>query len=239
MTQPALLFDAVERYLPMSLRDLSHLDAHDHGEDIAASAIHAVGAGLAVAALAILVVHASLMGDAWRVVSFSIYGTTLILLYASSTFYHGFRNARLKALFRIFDHAAIYLLIAGTYTPFLLVTLRGVWGWSLFGVAWGVALLGVIQTALALDRLKFVSLVAYLVMGWLIAVAFKPLLAALPLGGIVWLVAGGLCNTLGVVFYVGKRIPLNHAIWHVFVLAGSVCHFFAMLLYVLPLHARR
>jgi hemolysin III len=220
----------------MNVRDLSHLDSHDAGEDIAASIIHGIGAGLAVAALAILVAHAGMMGDAWRVVSFSIYGATLVLLYISSTLYHGFRSPRVKALFRIFDHAAIYLLIAGTYTPFLLVTLRGAWGWSLFGVAWGVAILGVVQTSLALDKLKFVSLITYLALGWLIAVAFKPLLAALPIGALIWLAAGGLCYTLGVVFYVGKRIPLNHAIWHLFVLAGSICHFFAILLYVLPRH---
>jgi len=219
----------------MNVRDLSHLDTHSKREDIAASIIHGVGAALAVAALAILVVKADVMHDPWRIVSFSIYGATLVLLYSSSTFYHAFRSPRVKGLFRIFDHAAIYLLIAGTYTPFLLVTLRGAWGWSLFGVAWGVAILGVVQSSLALDKLKFVSLLAYLGLGWLIVIVFKPLLAALPIGGLYWLAAGGAFYTLGVAFYIAMRIRANHAIWHLFVLAGSICHFFAILLYVLPL----
>ncbi|MCP4197191.1 MAG: hemolysin III family protein [Proteobacteria bacterium] len=205
------------------------------GEETASSIIHGIGAGLAVAALALLVTFAGIMGDPWRVVSFSVYGATLVLLYASSTFYHGFRNPKLKKLFRIFDHAAIYLLIAGTYTPFLLVTIRGALGWTLFGINWGFALLGVVQSVLFIDRFKLVALIAYLGMGWLIVFALKPLVAALPLGGMIWLVIGGLCYTGGVVFYVSKRIPYNHAIWHLFVLGGSVSHFFAMLLYVLPL----
>jgi hemolysin III len=218
----------------MANPDLSHLDRHGPGEEIASSIIHGLGAGLATAALAILVVLAAQRGDAWRVVSFSIYGATLVLLYASSTFYHAFRSPRVKHVFRIFDHAAIYLLIAGTYTPFLLVTLRGPWGWWLFGISWAIAILGVVQASLALDKLKIWSLVAYLALGWLIVVVAKPLLAALPLPGIAWLIGGGLCYTLGVYFYVRMRIPFNHAIWHLFVLGGSICHFFAMLLYVLP-----
>jgi len=218
----------------MNLNDLSHLDEHEGGEEIANSIIHGVGALLAVAALAVLVTRAGMMHDPWRVVSFSIYGATLVLLYVASTLFHALRPGRAKRLFRVFDHAAIYLLIAGTYTPFLLVAIRGAWGWSLFGVSWGIALLGVVQTALVLDRLKFVSLIAYLCLGWLIVIAIKPLTAALASGGIAWLIAGGLCYTLGIVFYVTKRLRYNHAIWHLFVLAGSVSHFFAMLLYVLP-----
>jgi hemolysin III len=218
----------------MPAPDLSHLDRHGPGEEIASSIIHGLGAGLAAAALAILVVFAARLGDPWRVVSFSIYGATLVLLYSASTLYHALTPARAKHLFRIFDHAAIYLLIAGTYTPFLLVTLRGPWGWTLFGISWTVAILGVVQASLALDKLKIWSLVAYVVLGWLIVIVAKPLLAALPLPGILWLVGGGLCYTLGVFFYVKMRIPFNHAIWHLFVLGGSVCHFFAMLLYVLP-----
>ncbi len=215
-------------------KDLSHLDAQHLGDDIASSIIHGIGALLAVAALAVLVTYASLMGDAWRVVSFSIYGATLVLLYTSSTLYHGFQRPAVKHVFRILDHASIYLLIAGTYTPFLLVTLRGAWGWSLFGVAWGLAAVGVVQAALFLDRLKLVSLIAYIAMGWLIIIAVKPLLSALAAGGMAWLAAGGALYTLGVVFYTVKRIPYNHAIWHLFVLGGSLCHFCAMLLYVLP-----
>jgi hemolysin III len=167
-------------------------------------------------------------------VSFSIYGATLVILYISSTLYHSFRSPRVKHIFRIFDHAAIYLLIAGTYTPFLLITIRGPWGWSLFGVAWGIAILGVVQASLALDKLKIFSLIAYLALGWLIVIVFKPLVANLPLGGLAWLIGGGLFYTVGVIFYVGKRIPFNHAVWHLFVLGGSISHFFAMLFYVLP-----
>ncbi len=218
----------------MKTIDLTQIDSHGRGEEIANSIIHGIGAGLATAALAILVTYAGMMGDPFRVVSFAIYGATLILLYVASTLYHGFRKPKLKELFRKFDHAAIYLLIAGTYTPFLLVTLRGAWGWSLFGVVWGIAVLGVLQSMLFIDRLKVVALIAYVAMGWLMVIAFKPLVLSLPLGGIVWLVVGGLCYTFGVIFYLAKRIPFNHAVWHLFVLAGSVSHFFAMLLYVLP-----
>jgi len=215
-------------------KKMVELKKHNQGEETASSIIHGIGAVLAIAGLALLVTFAGIMGDPWRVVSFSVYGATLVLLYTSSTFYHAFRNPKMKKLFRIFDHAAIYLLIAGTYTPFLLVTIRGALGWTLFGINWGFALLGVVQSVLFIDRLKFVALVAYLGMGWLIVFALKPLVAALPLGGMIWLVIGGLCYTGGVVFYVSKRIPYNHAIWHLFVLGGSVSHFFAMLLYVLP-----
>lgn len=215
-------------------QDLSHLDSHGEGEEVANSVIHGFGAGLAVAALAILVTLAAKMGDPWRVVSFSIYGTTLVLLYAVSTLYHGFRNRKLKQLFRVFDHLSIYLLIAGSYTPFMLVSLRGGWGWSLFGIIWVFAALGVVQALLFVDRLKLLSLVAYLGMGWLIFIAFRPLIATVPPGGLVWLCIGGLCYTFGVLFYINKRIPFNHAIWHLFVLSGSVSHFFALLLYVLP-----
>jgi hemolysin III len=217
-----------------STPDLSKLDKHSPGEEIANSITHGIGAGLAAAALAILVTLAGLHGDAWRVVSFSIYGTTLLLLYLSSTFYHAFRHPRVKHIFRIFDHAAIYLLIAGTYTPFMLVTLRGPLGWSLFGVIWGLAILGVVQASLALDKLKLYSLITYVAMGWMIVFALKPLLGRLQPGGLLWLGLGGLCYTGGVVFYVVRRIPFNHAIWHLCVLAGSICHFFAMLFFVLP-----
>ncbi len=214
--------------------DLSGLDSHPRREEVVSSVIHGIGAALAVAALALLVTFAALIGDPWRIVSFSIYGATLVILYTSSTLFHGFRTPARKQLLRIFDHAAIYLLIAGSYTPFLLVSIRGPLGWTLFGVTWGFAVLGVVQAALFLDRLKLLSLIAYLGMGWLIVAALKPLAAALPLGGMIWLALGGVLYTLGVVFYVIRRIPYNHAIWHLFVLAGSISHFFAMLLYVLP-----
>jgi hemolysin III len=218
----------------MSTNDLSHLDRHTLGEELASSITHGIGAGLAVAALAVLVARAAQGGDPWRVVSFSIYGAALVLLFLSSTLFHALTHVKAKHVFRIFDHAAIYLLIAGTYTPFLLVTLRGTFGWWLFSIIWALALLGIVQASLAVDKLKFVSLGAYIAMGWLIVIAYKPLLGALAGGGMLWIVLGGVCYTLGVVFYVGKRIPFNHAIWHLFVLGGALCHFCAMLFYVLP-----
>lgn len=218
----------------MASNDLSHLDRHDPGEELASSISHGIGAGLAVAALAVLVARAAHGGDPWRVVSFSIYGAALILLFLSSTLFHALTHAKAKHVFRILDHAAIYLLIAGTYTPFLLVTLRGLLGWWLFGIIWALALLGIVQASLALDKLKFVSLGAYVAMGWLIVIAYKPLLSVLAGGGMLWIIFGGVFYTLGVIFYVGKRIPYNHAIWHLFVLGGALCHFCAMLFYVLP-----
>jgi hemolysin III len=217
--------------------DLAKLDSHPRSEEILHSVMHGVGAVLAAVALALLVTLAALTGDPWRVVGFSIYGATLVVLYTSSTLFHGFRRPRLKALFRIFDHAAIYLLIAGSYTPFLLVTIRGPLGWTLFGITWGFAVLGVVQATLFIDRLKLAGIIAYLGMGWLIVAALKPLLASLPAGGLIWLAIGGACYTLGIVFYLSRRIPYNHAIWHLFVLAGSLSHFFTMLFYVLPTRA--
>ncbi len=205
------------------------------GEEIANSVTHGIGAGLSVAALSILVTLAGLYGDAWRVVSFSIYGTTLILLYLASTLYHSFQSMRLKRLFNIFDHSAIFLLIAGTYTPFTLVSLRSPWGWSLFGVIWGLAIAGIVFKALFIDKYRLVSVFVYVGMGFLVTIAAKPMFEAIPTGGLVWIAIGGLCYCLGVVFYLWKKLPYGHAIWHLFVLGGSISHFFAMLWYVLPM----
>jgi len=203
-------------------------------EEIASSITHGIGAALGAAALCVLVTFAAFRGDAWRVVSFAIYGSSLVLLYLFSTFYHAIRNPRLKLLFRYLDHSAIYLLIAGSYTPFLLVKMRGPWGWSLFGTIWGLAILGIALNFVLIGRSRMLAGLVYIGMGWLVVVAIKPLVATIPPGGIAWLVAGGLFYTVGVVFYVAKRLPFNHAIWHLFVLAGSACHFVAILLYVLP-----
>jgi hemolysin III len=167
-------------------------------------------------------------------VSCSIYGATLVLLYAASTFYHALPAPRAKRVFRTLDHASIYLLIAGTYTPFLLVNLRGGWGWALFGVVWGLGLFGVALEAGAKRLANSLSLVLYIGIGWVAAVAVKPLLDTVPPGGLVLLVLGGLAYTGGVVFYCWRRLPYNHVIWHVFVVAGSVCHFFAVLFFVIP-----
>ncbi len=203
-------------------------------EEIAHAITHGIGLLLSIAGLAILVVSASLRGDAWHIVSSSIYGTTLVLLYAASTLYHSLPSSRAKGVFRILDHAAIYLLIAGTYTPFTLVNLRGGWGWALFGVVWGLALFGIVLEAVARERVRVLSLVLYLGLGWLAAVAVKPLLDSVAAGGLVLLLLGGLAYSGGVVFYSWHRLPYHHAVWHVFVMAGSACHFFAVLFYVIP-----
>lgn len=214
---------------------LLHVKRYSLGEEIANSVTHGIGAGLSVAALSILVTFASLNGDAWRVVSFSIYGSTLILLYIASTFYHGLPFPRAKIILQVLDHSAIFLLIAGTYTPFTLVTLRGAWGWTLFGLVWGLAICGILLKVFFINRFRILSVCLYIGMGWIMLIALKPLLSAVPVGGIVWLGIGGLAYTFGVIFYVLKQIPFNHAIWHLFVLAGSVCHFFSILFYVLPM----
>ncbi len=195
---------------------------------------HGLGAGLGALGLAVLVVKAALNGDAWHIVSCSIYGATLVLLFTSSTLYHSFCDERVKHAFRIVDHASIYLLIAGTYTPFLLVNLRGGWGWSLFGVVWGLALAGIVFQIFFVDRFRLAQTLIYLAMGWLVVIAVKPLLANVPRPGLLWLLAGGLSYSVGAVFYLWKKLPYHHAVWHLFVLAGSVCHYFAILFYVIP-----
>jgi len=203
-------------------------------EEIASSATHGLGVALSLTALIILTTLAARSGDPWRIVSFSIYGSTLIMMYLSSVLYHSFQDPGIKRVFRYLDHSSIYLLIAGTYTPFTMISLRGTWGWTLFGLIWGLAAFGLLMTVLRVGRSRVLASLVYIGMGWLVVVAIKPLLEAVPPGGIAWLVAGGLFYTLGVVFYVWKRLPFNHAIWHLFVLGGSVCHFFAILFYVLP-----
>jgi hemolysin III len=203
-------------------------------EEIANSITHGIGLGLSVIGLVALIILACLQGSALRVVSCSVYGTTLVLLYTASTLYHSFRSPRLKHIFKIIDHCSIYLLIAGTYTPFTLVMMRGGWGWSLFGIVWMLAFLGIIFKIFFVNRFKIASTIVYVMMGWLVIIAIKPVLTIIPLGCFMWLLAGGLCYTVGVLFFAWDRIPFNHAIWHVFVVAGSICHFVAVLFYVLP-----
>ncbi len=201
-------------------------------EELANSLTHGTGAGLSVAGLVLLVIKSAHHGDAWQVVSTAIFGASLVLLYTASTLYHSLRGERLKQVLQKFDHAAIFLLIAGTYTPFVLVTLRGPWGWSLFGVVWGLAVAGVTLKFWLAGRFRLISTLIYLAMGWLVMVAIKPLVAALPAGGLQLLIAGGLCYTGGAVFYLWKRLPYHHAIWHLWVLGGSACHWAAVYLYV-------
>ncbi len=196
------------------------------------SITHLMGAVLAVAGAAVLVVLAARLGDPWKIVSFSIYGVMLFALYTLSTLYHSTRG-KAKRVFQKLDQCSIYLLIAGTYTPFTLVTLRGVWGWSLFGVIWGLAALGIVQEAWLGKGARILSLVIYILMGWLSVIAVKPLLAALTPAGFAWLAAGGLFYTGGIIFYaLDEKLRHGHGIWHLFVLAGSASHYLAILLYV-------
>lgn len=202
-----------------------------HGERFN-SISHTVGAVLAAIGGVILIVAAARTGDPWKIVSCSVYATMLLTLYLTSTLYHSVRG-KAKAVLQRLDHCAIYLLIAGTYTPFMLVTLRGPWGWSLFGVVWGLALLGIVQEYVYAKGARILSLVIYVAMGWLVVIGIKPLLAALEWNGFLWLVAGGLCYTGGIVFYAtDHKLRHGHGIWHLFVLAGSSCHFIAILFYV-------
>lgn len=204
------------------------------GEELVNVITHGIGAALGIAGLGALMVGAWRHSDAWRTVSFIIYGATLVLLYLASTFYHGARSPRVKRLLQFFDHTAIYLLIAGTYTPFALVSLRGSWGWTMFGLIWGLAMTGILLNVFFFGRLGFISTILYLLMGWLVVVAIKPVIDAVSVRGLVWLIAGGLSYTVGVVFYAWHRLPYAHSIWHLFVLAGSVFHYFAIFFYVLP-----
>jgi hemolysin III len=203
-------------------------------EELANSITHGIGAVLSIGALGILTAFASLFGNAWHIVSCSIFGATLILLYTTSTLYHSIQTPRAKTVLRVLDHAAIFLLIAGTYTPFVLVNMRGPWGWSLFGVVWTIALLGVIFQVSLLRRWPVASVGLYVGMGFLIVFAIKPLLATLTPKGLQLLIAGGLAYILGLVFYGWRRLPYHHAVWHLFVLAGSTFHFFSILFYVIP-----
>jgi len=197
------------------------------------SVTHLVGAVLALAGSTVLVVVAALLHDPWKVVSVSIYGASLIVLYSASTLYHSLRG-RAKDILRELDHHSIYLLIAGSYTPFCLVTLRGAWGWSLFGTTWGLAVLGSLQELLPRNEVRVRSVVIYVLMGWAAMVALVPLYRALGGAGFTWVAIGGLCYTLGIVFYaLDTRLKHAHGVWHLFVLAGSLSHYFVILHYVL------
>ena len=204
------------------------------GEEIANSITHGIGALLSIGGLAVLVGFSSLRGDAWHITSCSIFGATLILLYVASTLYHSIPLPAAKVILRTIDHSAIYLLIAGTYTPFMLVSLRGPWGWSLFVIIWGIALSGILLKTTSFGRLPGISLSFYLAMSWIIIIAIKPMIAVLDKGGLELLVLGGLTYTAGIIFYLWEKLPYSHAIWHLFVLAGSCFHFFAVLFYVIP-----
>jgi hemolysin III len=207
------------------------------GEEIAHALTHGLGVVLAIAGLTVMVARATLYGDVWHITGAAIFGTTLVLMYTASTVYHSIPAAtlpRTKKVLRVIDHSTIYFLIAGSYTPFTLVTLHGAWGWTLFGITWGLALVGVVFKVFATGKFEKLSLAIYLGMGWCIVLAIKPLISTLATGGLVLLFLGGLSYTGGVAFYVWERLRYHHAIWHAFVLGGSVLQYFAVLFYVIP-----
>ena len=199
------------------------------GEEIFNSVTHGIGTLLSIAALVLLVVYASIKGNAWHIVSFSIFGATMVLLYLSSTLYHSFTKEKIKNLFVRFDHAAIFLLIAGTYTPFVLTTIRGALGWTLFGIIWSLAIAGVVIRSIYLTRFRKLMVGIYLAMGWMFVFAIVPMVKNLPASSIWFLFIGGACYSIGVIFYSWRNLKYGHGIWHLFVLAGSIMHFFSVI----------
>jgi len=195
---------------------------------------HGIGLILSIFALIFLVTHANLHGNVRHIVSFTIFGTSLIILYAASAFYHSAKTTKLRNISNIVDHASIYVLIAGTYTPFTLVTLKGMTGWVMFGISWGLALIGIIFKFFFTGQFDLVSTIMYVVMGWIIVFAIKPLTMNLPSEGVIWLFTGGISYTAGAILYSFDNIKFNHAIFHIFVLIGSFCHFMSVFFYVLP-----
>jgi hemolysin III len=198
-------------------------------EEIANAITHGIGALLAIAALVILVVFAAIKGNVWHVVSFSVYGSTLVLLYFASTLYHSLTNLRAKGVFHKFDHISIYLLIAGTYTPFCLTALRGWIGWTVLGIVWSCAILGAVLKSISVGKRVMMSTILYVLMGWVILIAIKPLYNSMPYNGFLLLIAGGVSYTIGTIFFIRDKVKYNHSVWHLFVLGGSVLHFFSVL----------
>ena len=210
-----------------------HITYYDLSEEKINIITHAIGLLLSIAALVLLIIHASSNGTARHIVSFTIFGASMILLYSASTLYHYSQTPNIRHKLNILDHASIYVLIAGTYTPFTLVTLKGALGWTIFGITWGIALAGVFLKLFYTGKYDKISTIAYVAMGWIIIFAVKPLIENLPLNGLYWLLAGGVFYTIGAILYSIKKIKFNHAIFHVFVLMGSFSHFMAIYFYVL------
>ncbi|KQC07812.1 MAG: hemolysin D [Smithella sp. SDB] len=206
-------------------------------EEICNSVTHGIGALISISGLVLLIVFSAMYGNVNHIVSCTVFGTTLVLLYSASTLYHILKKPNLKHIFKIFDHSCIYVLIAGTYTPFLLVTISGAVGWSMLIIVWSLAVVGILFKIFFIYRFKIISTIAYILMGWIIIFAIKPLFHTLPGGGLALLISGGLAYTFGTIFYAWRKLPFNHTIWHLFVLAGSACHFFAVMFYVIPTKA--
>ncbi len=203
-------------------------------EEVANSITHGIGLLMSLAGLAALVYLTWTHGSIWHLVGCSVYGVSLVLVYAASTLYHSIQKPQLKHMLRVVDQIAIYLVIAGTYTPFTLINLRGFWGWTLLTLVWALSLFGIGFNIVFVNRYKYVSYGLYLVIGWLAIIAIKPILATMPMGGLVWIVAGGAAYMIGLIFFAWHRLPFNHTIWHIFVMAGSTCHYLAVMFYVLP-----
>ena len=216
------------------MKDIEGLKQYSPTEEKINIISHAIGFILSIVAFVFLVTHAALHGDVWHIISFSIFGASLIILYAASTFYHSAKKPELRKRMKIIDHASIYVLVAGTYTPFTLVTLNGTLGWVIFGSSWGLALTGIILKLFFTGRYNLISTSMYVFMGWIIVFAIKPLINILPSEGFLWLLAGGISYTIGAILYSIKKIKFNHAIFHMFVLTGSFCHFISVFFYVLP-----
>lgn len=202
------------------------------GEEIANSITHGIGAILSVAGLVVLVIVSLFYGNPWHMISYTIFGGTMLFLYMSSTLVHALREGKAKDVFEILDHSAIYFFIAGTYTPYLLLIVKGWEGWTMFGIVWGLAVLGTIFKCFFVKKYLFTSTILYILMGWSIVIIWKPIIMNLNPTGLHLLIAGGIIYTLGSVFYVWRGFKYHHAIWHVFVMAGSACHFFGIFLYV-------
>ncbi len=198
------------------------------GEEIANSITHGLGAGLSIAGMTVLLIYAASKDAPWHLVSYAIYGVTLVSLYLSSTLYHSIQHPGAKRFLQRLDHSAIYLLIAGTYTPFLLISLRGAWGWTMLAVIWGMAILGVAYKMIFIEHFERLSALGYVLMGWLCVIAGRQLIANLTSDILIWLAVGGVAYTAGITFLVVKKLPYRHAIWHLFVLGGSLCHYFAV-----------
>ena len=213
-------------------KEVSKTPKYTLGEEIFNSISHGVGVGLSIAALVLLIVFGSLKGGGYPLAAGLVYGISLIILYSMSMVYHIVQNKKGKAVMRIFDHCSIFVLIAGTYTPYLLITLNKALGWTMFGIIWGMAIMGIIMNSINLEKFKKFSLACYIVMGWAIIFTIKPIINNIPPMGVMLLVLGGIIYTVGVIFYIMKKYKYMHSVWHLFVLGGSVCHYLSILLYV-------